>query len=131
MRVGSLPHSRAMPMIRCEMVLSKDIAHPPRRVCVHDERAPLSLLLSVLPDPLSVDSSFLTGLKIAHKSPLMTGEQEGRRERGEGIGTLAGGRSFGCLWRPLASLSLLSQPFVLTMNGITLNHTEDYFYSVS
>ena len=36
-------------MVSCEMVLSEDIAHPPRRVCVHDERAPLSLLLSVLP----------------------------------------------------------------------------------
>ena len=57
-RVGSLPHSRnensAMPMIRFEMVLSEDIAHPPRRVCVHDERGLLfrSFCLSFLPSSL-------------------------------------------------------------------------------
>ena len=41
-----------------------------------------------------VDSSFLTGLKIAHKSPQMTRKDGGggrKGERREGIGTLAGG----------------------------------------
>ena len=63
-----------------------------RSVCVRDEKVPLSCLLSGPTRLLSaVDSSFLTALKIAHKSPLMTTE-EGRKEGRKGIGTLAGGR---------------------------------------